>query len=129
MEAMVKEWTDGRLDDLSGRVDHGFAQVDQRFDRVEGEIRGLRMEMRTELKALRAEMHDEFKAVRSEMTAEFGRVHAEIGKVHAEIRGLRNDLGDRAFALQRTMVQIVIGLAASMVVGFVGIFTLLLAAH
>lgn len=107
MEAMVQEWTDGRLDELSAKIDRGFEQGDRRFDRVEGEMRGLRVEIgsvRTEVVGLRA----------------------DVGGLRAEIRSLRSDLGDRLFALQRTMVQIVLGLAASMVVGFVGIFTLLL---
>jgi hypothetical protein len=39
-------WTDERLDDLSRRMDAGFARVD-------ADIRELRMELRTELGALR----------------------------------------------------------------------------
>lgn len=35
MEVMVQEWTDGRLDELSDRVDRGFQQVDRRFEHVE----------------------------------------------------------------------------------------------
>jgi hypothetical protein len=63
MEAMVKEWTDGRLDDLSHKVDRGFEHVDQRFNqfdqrfvRVETEVRGLRLEMRGEFQAIREEL-------------------------------------------------------------------------
>jgi hypothetical protein len=39
-------WTDERLDDLSRRMDAGFARVD-------ADIRELRLEMRSELGALR----------------------------------------------------------------------------
>ncbi len=53
---MAQEWTDGRLDDLSRRVDHGFASVDQRFDRLETEVHGLRVEMRDEFTAIRGEV-------------------------------------------------------------------------
>jgi hypothetical protein len=35
MEAMRKSWTDERLDDLSVRVETGFAQVDLRFAKVD----------------------------------------------------------------------------------------------
>jgi hypothetical protein len=63
MEAMVQEWTDGRLDDLSSKVDRGFVQVDQRFDRVETEVQGLRLEMRNEFAAVRGEIN----GVRGEM--------------------------------------------------------------
>jgi hypothetical protein len=34
-EARMTEWTDGRLDELSKRVDDGFANVDRRFVQVE----------------------------------------------------------------------------------------------
>jgi hypothetical protein len=43
---MAQEWTDGRLDDLSARVDRGFAEVDRRFGRVEDEITELRGEVK-----------------------------------------------------------------------------------
>jgi hypothetical protein len=49
MEAMAQEWTEGRLDELSAKVDSGFARID-------GDFRGLRLEMRTEFTALRTEM-------------------------------------------------------------------------
>lgn len=34
-------WTDERLDDLSRRMDDGFARVDRRLDRLDDGIRGL----------------------------------------------------------------------------------------
>ncbi|HEX5928605.1 MAG TPA: hypothetical protein VFY48_04350 [Solirubrobacterales bacterium] len=45
MELMRESWTDERLDDLNDRVSEGFRQNDERFGRVEGEIRDLRAEM------------------------------------------------------------------------------------
>lgn len=38
MEAMPEEWTEGRLNELSGKVDRGF-------ERVDAELRALRVEM------------------------------------------------------------------------------------
>ncbi|HWM54513.1 MAG TPA: hypothetical protein VNO20_03900 [Solirubrobacterales bacterium] len=38
MEAMPEEWTEGRLNELSGKVDSGF-------ERVDAELRALRVEM------------------------------------------------------------------------------------
>jgi hypothetical protein len=29
------EWTEGRLNELSNKVDHGFEKVDQRFEKVD----------------------------------------------------------------------------------------------
>lgn len=34
-EAEMTEWTDGRLDELSKKVDDGFAKVDRRFEQVD----------------------------------------------------------------------------------------------
>ncbi len=96
------EWTDERMDDLASRMDIGF-------ERVDGYIRDLRVEMRDEFKAVRSEMRDEFKAVRgeindvrirmdagfteirAEMQAGFGLVHTEMAVMHAgmaELRGM-----------------------------------------
>lgn len=49
MELARESWTDDRLDDLARRME-------QRFDRVDGDIGGLRMEMREDLRELRAEL-------------------------------------------------------------------------
>lgn len=60
-------WTDERLNDLSGRVDHGFdqverrfeqidrrfEQVDRRFDETDRRIDTLGVEVRSEMDALR----------------------------------------------------------------------------
>jgi len=37
----MTEWNDGRLDDLSKRVDKGFKDVNQRIDRVDDNLRYL----------------------------------------------------------------------------------------
>lgn len=50
---MAQEWTDGRLDELSGKVDRGFEHAD-------AEARALRLEMRTEFTAVGAEMKEGF---------------------------------------------------------------------
>jgi hypothetical protein len=43
-------WTDERLDDLTGRMDAGFARLDR-------DIRGLRTELKEEMKELRTHMN------------------------------------------------------------------------
>jgi hypothetical protein len=40
MESMREQWTDGRLDDLNGRVNDGFHRVDT-------DLREIRSEMKT----------------------------------------------------------------------------------
>jgi hypothetical protein len=58
METVTEAGTEKRVDELSKRVDLGFAQVDkrmddfqgetrERFNRVEGDIRELRSDMKT----------------------------------------------------------------------------------
>jgi hypothetical protein len=100
---MAQEWTDGRLDDLSTRVDRGFEQVDQRFEqvdqrfeRVEKEIGNLRVETRTEFTALRGEMKEGFARI-----------------------------DQRLDSIQRTMVQGVIAMAGATLAGFSGIIVLI----
>jgi hypothetical protein len=53
MDPMRESWTDKRLDDLNGRVDQGF-------ERIDADIRALRVETRTEFTALRGEMKGGF---------------------------------------------------------------------
>jgi hypothetical protein len=47
MEAMREAWTDERLDDLTNRMDQGFARVD-------GDMRDLRVEMNSRFNHLDA---------------------------------------------------------------------------
>jgi len=77
---MVQEWTDGRLDDFDRKVD-------QRFDRIEAEVR-----------AFRSEMKDEFKAVRG-----------EIGAVRGSIEGVQRTM---LFGFITMAAAIVSGFAA-----------------
>jgi uncharacterized protein (UPF0335 family) len=61
MHLMRETWTDARLDDFR-------AEVNRRFDKVEGEI---------------AELRDEVKELRSEMKAGFESLHRTM--VHASV--------------------------------------------
>jgi hypothetical protein len=64
MTSMRESWTDGRLDDLNQRVDRGF-------ERIDADLRGLRVECRSE-----------FRAVRGEMKAGFDRVDERFEAMH-----------------------------------------------
>jgi hypothetical protein len=63
MNAVRESWTDKRLDDFRGEVKEGFGRADKRFDRVEGQIKDFRHEMRNEFASVRGEMSEGFKAV------------------------------------------------------------------
>jgi argininosuccinate lyase len=45
MEAMRESWTDARLDDLNGKVDELGRRMDNGFNRVDADVRALRVEM------------------------------------------------------------------------------------
>jgi hypothetical protein len=67
MEAMAQEWTDGRLDELSHKVDRGF-------ERVDADIRELRVEVAT----VQRTMVQGFIALTAAMLAGFGGLAALI---------------------------------------------------
>jgi hypothetical protein len=92
MEAVRESWTDNRMDALNRRVGDGFTQVDQRFDRVEADLRDLRVETRTE-----------FAAVRQESAA------------------LRQEMNARFDAMQRLILQVGGGMIATTMAGFLGL--------
>ena len=143
MEAMVQEWTDGRLDDFDRKVD-------QRFDRVEAELGAMRFEMRSEFTAvrgeiagLRTELAGEIEGVRGEIAGLRKEVAGEIAGVRGETSGLRKDVAgefanvrgeiagvrDEVAEMRRVMTQGLLGLAGVMVTGFVGVLTLIVIAQ
>jgi hypothetical protein len=63
MEAMRESWTDERLDDFRGEVSQRFDGVDQRFDRVEAELRTQRLETKAEFASMRKEMGAGFESL------------------------------------------------------------------
>lgn len=78
---MVQEWTDGRLDELSQKVDRGFERVDRlfervdrRFEKVDADIKDLRVE----IAAVQRTMVQGFIALTAAMLAGFGGLAALI---------------------------------------------------
>jgi hypothetical protein len=68
MESMRESWTDKRLDDLNERVGSGF-------ERIDADIRGLRVETRTEFVALRGEMKSGFERMDERFDERFEALH------------------------------------------------------
>jgi archaellum component FlaC len=95
MEAMVQEWTDGRLDELSGKVDKGFENVGRRFEQVDRRF--------------------------EQVDRRFEKVDADIGGLRREMGEMRTEINGRLDSLQRVMIQAIIALTAAMLTGFVGI--------
>lgn len=69
-EAGMTEWTDGRLNELSKKVDDGFAKVDHRFEQVE-----------------------------EKMTAGFTQVNSDMRELSGRFDKLQHSLMQVAFAL------------------------------
>lgn len=74
MQPARATWTDERLDDLSGRVDRGFAEL--RTD-----IGDLRTEIKSGDEKLRAEMGVRF----GEMNTRFGQMDTRIGRLERTV--------------------------------------------
>ena len=90
MERMRESWTDERLDDLNHKVDAGF-------DRLDADIRGLRVEARTE-----------FVALRGEMKAGFDRVDERFER-------MEHRLDERFESLHRLLIQFTGALLAALI--------------
>jgi hypothetical protein len=63
MEGPMTEWNDDRLDELNGRMKDGFSNVDKRFDKVDERFVRLEGEMREGLARVNREMKDGFTQV------------------------------------------------------------------
>jgi hypothetical protein len=93
MESMRESWTDARLDDLNLRVGSGF-------DRLDTDLRSLRVESRTE-----------FVALRGEIKAGFDRVDERFERVDERF----DCMNERFEELHRLLVQSVVVLLAALV--------------
>jgi DNA anti-recombination protein RmuC len=91
METMTVPTTEKQIDELSKRVDFGFAeqskridfgfeQTNQRLGRVEDDVR----ELRAEINVGSRHVDDQFTVNRAETNAGFGQVKAEFDQVRAE---------------------------------------------
>ncbi len=79
MEAMTERWTDGHIDDLSAKI-----------DRVDSDVRALRVEMKTEFTAVRGEMREGFEKV----DQRFEKIDARFEKIDARFERLDERLHD-----------------------------------
>ena len=98
MEAMREGWTDDRMDDFNTKV-----------DRIDADVRALRIETKTE-----------FAAVRSEMREGFARIEKRFDKVDARFEKVdeRFDrMNDRLVQICQTMIGFC-GVAFAALIGF-----------
>lgn len=107
---MTQEWTDGRLDDLSKKVDRGFEHVDRRFERVDQRFQQVDQRFQRverEIANLRVETRTEFTQLRSEMNAGFAKIDERLDSLH------------------RALVQGAIAMAGATLAGFSGVLVLI----
>lgn len=96
MEAMRESWTDKRLDDLNEKVDRGF-------DRLDADIRGLRLETRTEFQTMRGEMKAGFDRVDDR----FERIDDRFERINDRFEALHRLLFRSACALAVVLITAV----------------------
>jgi hypothetical protein len=96
----VENWSDGRLDELSGRVDDGFKAVDQRFNRVEQEVKDgfAKVDARLAETPTRVEMDKGFAGLRSEM-------NAGLAEVRSGYTALNRNLVVGAIAINAALIK------------------------
>jgi hypothetical protein len=99
----VDNWNDDRLDELSKRVDSGFAKVDARFEKVEGQM-----------KVGFAKVDARFEKVDGEMKAGFAKADQKMEKGFAE---LRSDFS----ALNRTLIASALGIVGTLIAGVIAL--------
>jgi len=93
LQAMEQpKWNEARLDELKSTVDKGFERMDGEFKDVRGEMKAGFERMDKEFKDVRGEMttgfermDKEFKDVRGEMTTGFERMDREFKDVRSEM--------------------------------------------
>lgn len=138
MEAMTESWTDGRMDDLSAKVDELGRRMENGFNRLDADVRALRDDTKTEFGAVRSETKKEFAAVRVEMRKGFEMIEKRFDKIDArfdkvderfqkaderfERYEVRSDerfeaMMDRLYSMQRLMIQFC-GAAMVALIGF-----------
>jgi tetrahydromethanopterin S-methyltransferase subunit G len=106
-EVGMTEWNDGRLDDLSKKVDDFGTRMDDGFARVE-------KKMGEEVSRVEKEVGEDVARVEKKVDAGFARVDAELGKLDTKLEKLDTKFDKKLDALQRTLLQTVCGFAIGM---------------
>jgi chromosome segregation ATPase len=119
-------WTDERLDDLSKKVDDGFARLDgdirelraevkAQGDSLRGEIKSqgetLRAEIKTQGETLRGEMND----LRSEMNARFDATLGSTNERFESINARFESINARFDALNRNLLAVAAAIIAAVI--------------
>lgn len=98
-EAEMTEWNEGRLDDLSKKVDDLGTRMDDGFVRVEEK-------MSEEVLRVKKEMGEDVARVEKKMDAGFARVDTEFETLVTKLEKLDAKFDKKLDGLQRSLIQI-----------------------
>ena len=116
MSSHTNSWNDDRLDELSGRVDAGFAKVDREmkegFARVDSEMKEgfARIDSKLEKVDERLEPLDRRFATKDDMNRGFSEVKGELGRLNERFDRLLHALMMIAWGFAGTVLAALIGL-------------------
>jgi hypothetical protein len=124
MAVMAREiWTDERLDDLSRKVDEGFARIDADIRELRLDISSMRKENQQEFLKSRGEVKSEVGALRGETKSEGLALRGEIkseglalrGEIKSEVGALRAEMNARFDTMNRNFLAGLIAVIAAII--------------
>lgn len=121
MRDQMTNWNNDRLDELNRRVDNGFKSADQRFIRLEGEMKEGFAKVDKRFERVEREMKEGFARVDEDMKEGFAKVDQDMKEGFAELREEMRYLGGRFDRLLHTLAFSAVGFAGAMLAAFVGL--------
>ena len=113
MEAMRVNWTDDKLDHLSGRMDERFDRVDERFDRVDERFHQVDERFR--------QVDERFHQIDRRLDRVETGLHDHRTETRAELAAIRTTLDMRFDTTQYMLIRVGAGLFATIVVGILSL--------
>jgi hypothetical protein len=116
-------WTDERLDDLSKKVDDGFARLDGDIREVREEIKSqgdsLRAEIKNQGDSLRGEIKNQGDSLRGEMSDQGDSLRGEMSdqgnSLRGEMNALRAEMNARFDAANRNLIGVAVAIIAAII--------------
>ena len=85
----MSSWNDDRLDELSARIESGFARVDVRLGQTDEALRQLatRQELKEGLAEVRADANTNLAEAKTEVNARFDRLEGRFARMERLVMG------------------------------------------
>jgi hypothetical protein len=125
MDAMRDAWTDARLDDLNGRIGDMSRRMDEGFNRVDSKVDAMRADLDSKFDGMRADFDSKFDAMRTDFDSRFDGMRADTdsrfdglrAETKAEFIAVRQEIA----SMQRLLIQVGGGIIGTMAVGFLSL--------